>query len=205
VPVAVAALVAGLAGPAAYAVDTAATPHTGAIPSAGPAVADARGFGPPGGFAGPGPGGFPVPGGNGFPGAPPGLGGGGFNPGGGLGPGGAGGPGGPGGGMGGLLDAGTPNAALVRLLRSDASSYDWAAATVGSNSAAGLQLGSDEPILAIGGFNGSDPSPTLAQFEAMVRAGRIHWFVGGRWAAAARAARSPRGCSRTSPRGRWAA
>ena len=47
------ALVAGLAGPTAYAVDTAATPHAGAIPSAGPAVAG--GFGPggrgfPGGF-----------------------------------------------------------------------------------------------------------------------------------------------------------
>ncbi len=181
VPVAVAALVAGLAGPAAYALDTAATPHTGAIPSAGPAVADARGFGRPGGLAGPGPGGFPggggfgLPGGNGIPGAPPGSGGG-LSPGGGFRPGGIG-PGG-GGGLGGLLDAGTPSRALTRLLRQDARSYDWAAATVGSNGAAGLQLGSDEPILAVGGFNGSDPYPTLARFEAMVRAGRIHWFVG---------------------------
>ena len=29
------------------------------------------------------------------------------------------------------------------------------------------------------GFNGSDPSPTLAQFEAWVRAGKIHWFIAG--------------------------
>ena len=48
-----AGLVVALAGPAAYALDTAATPHSGAIPSAGPAVAG--GFGPggrPGRFAG---------------------------------------------------------------------------------------------------------------------------------------------------------
>jgi len=32
--------------------------------------------------------------------------------------------------------------------------------------------------MAIGGFNGSDPSPTLAQFQQYVAKGRIHWFVG---------------------------
>ena len=49
------ALVAGLAGPAAYALDTVGTAHTGAIPSAGP---QAAGFGGPGGGPG-GQGGFP--------------------------------------------------------------------------------------------------------------------------------------------------
>jgi hypothetical protein len=33
--------------------------------------------------------------------------------------------------------------------------------------------------MAIGGFNGSDPSPTLEQFQAYVAAGRIHYFIGG--------------------------
>jgi hypothetical protein len=33
--------------------------------------------------------------------------------------------------------------------------------------------------MAIGGFNGSDPSPTLAQSRADVAAGRIHWFIAG--------------------------
>jgi hypothetical protein len=31
--------------------------------------------------------------------------------------------------------------------------------------------------MAIGGFNGSDPSPTLAQFEADVAAKKIHYFI----------------------------
>ncbi len=51
------------------------------------------------------------------------------------------------------------------------------AAAVGSQNAAGLQLGSGEAVMAIGGFNGSDPSPTLAQFQDYVANGEIHWFA----------------------------
>jgi hypothetical protein len=31
--------------------------------------------------------------------------------------------------------------------------------------------------MAIGGFNGSDPSPTLAQFQQYVANGQIHYFA----------------------------
>lgn len=31
--------------------------------------------------------------------------------------------------------------------------------------------------MAIGGFSGSDPAPTLAQFEKLVSSGEIHYFV----------------------------
>jgi 4-amino-4-deoxy-L-arabinose transferase-like glycosyltransferase len=53
------------------------------------------------------------------------------------------------------------------------------AATVNSNSAAGYQLASDEPVMAIGGFNGTDPAPTLAEFEKYVSEGKIHYFIAG--------------------------
>lgn len=33
--------------------------------------------------------------------------------------------------------------------------------------------------MAIGGFNGSDPFPTLARFERYVANGDIHWFIAG--------------------------
>jgi hypothetical protein len=33
--------------------------------------------------------------------------------------------------------------------------------------------------MAIGGFNGTDPSPTLAQFEQDVAEGKIHYFLTG--------------------------
>jgi 4-amino-4-deoxy-L-arabinose transferase-like glycosyltransferase len=81
-----------------------------------------------------------------------------------------------GGGMGGLLDAPTPGADLVALLREG--DYTWAAATVGSNNAAGYQLASGKPVLAVGGFNGTDPAPTLARFQEYVRNGQIHYFIG---------------------------
>ena len=66
-----------------------------------------------------------------------------------------------------------------RTLSADADSYTWVAAAIGSQNAAGLQLGTELPVMAIGGFNGSDPSPTLAEFQQYVEDGRIHYFVAG--------------------------
>ena len=55
--------------------------------------------------------------------------------------------------------------------------YTWVAAAVGSNNAAGYQLATREPVMAVGGFNGTDPAPTLAQFQAHVAAGDIHYYI----------------------------
>ncbi len=40
-------------------------------------------------------------------------------------------------------------------------------------------MGSQLPVMAIGGFNGSDPSPTLAQFQQYVADAKIHYFASG--------------------------
>ncbi len=173
---AVAAVVIGLAAPAAYALNTARTVHSSAIPSAGPTVVGTGG-GPGGG--GPGRGG---PGGGGalptgataattgaraaFAGTPP--------PGAAFG--GTGGAG-AGGGVGGILTGSTASSALVEALDTNASRYTWVAATVSSNQAAGYQLATGHSVMPIGGFNGTDPSPTLAQFERWVAEGRVHYFI----------------------------
>ncbi|MCJ0875491.1 glycosyltransferase family 39 protein [Streptomyces sp. AP-93] len=177
-----------LAGPLAYCLTTVTTPHTGSIVTAGPAVAGGRG-GPGGGMRG-----FETPGGDGMPaggaaqqGMPPG----GQAPGG-QAPGGnqpadggrstrtGGGPGGGmgGGGMGGLLGGTRTSAEATAALRADADRYTWAAAAIGSQNAASYQLASQQPVMSIGGFNGSDPSPTLEQFKEYVSAGKIHYFIG---------------------------
>ncbi|OBK76017.1 glycosyltransferase family 39 protein [Mycobacterium sp. 1274761.0] len=114
-----------LAGPAAYSVATAASPHVGAIPSVGPA---GHGSGPPGG----------------------------------------------------LLNAPTPGPRLTSTLAADAGQFTWAAAALGSNNAAGYQLASGVPVMAVGGFNGTDPSPTLREFQRLVADKKIHYFIGGR-------------------------
>ncbi len=56
----------------------------------------------------------------------------------------------------------------------------WAAATVGATNAAGYQIASGEPIMAMGGFNGSDPTPTLAEFQQLVRDGTVRYYLAGR-------------------------
>jgi hypothetical protein len=87
--------------------------------------------------------------------------------------------GGAGGGVGGLLNGSQSTDEIDALLETDADSYTWVAAAVGSNTAAGYQLATELPVMAIGGFNGSDPSPTLAEFEQRVADGEIHYFIAG--------------------------
>ena len=89
------------------------------------------------------------------------------------------GPGGAGVAMGGLSGSTQVSSALIKLLEQDASQYKWIAATEGSQSAAPIELATGgDAVMAIGGFNGTDPSPTLAQFEAMVANHEIHYYVG---------------------------
>ena len=82
----------------------------------------------------------------------------------------------PGGGSG-LLGGGSANESLVELLTQNASGYRWAAATTGSQNAASYQLASELPVMAIGGFNGSDPAPTLDEFKAYVAQGLIRYYI----------------------------
>ncbi|GFH38838.1 ArnT family glycosyltransferase [Streptomyces pacificus] len=81
---------------------------------------------------------------------------------------------------GGLLNGPEVGSAVVSRLSEDASAYTWAAAAVGSQNAASYQLATELPVMPIGGFNGSDPSPTLAGFQQYVADGDIHWFIAGR-------------------------
>ena len=180
VPVSLAAI-AVLGGPLAYSIDTAASSYSGAGPSAGLALTAAGGG--PAGAPGFGRGGFPGAGAAG-PGAfgdfPGGLadgraGRGEF--------GGFGGGGGARAGRGGFRGIGgsaTVSAALARLLGTGASRYTWAAATQTSDTAAAMELASGGvPVMALGGFRGTDPALSLAGFEQLVSAHVIHYYVGG--------------------------
>ena len=77
----------------------------------------------------------------------------------------------------GLLGGTSANESLVELLMQNASGYRWAAATTGSQNAASYQLASELPVMAIGGFNGSDPAPTLDEFKAYVAQGLIRYYI----------------------------
>jgi hypothetical protein len=79
----------------------------------------------------------------------------------------------------GMFGAPTPGDEVVDLLATDADRYTWAAAVVGSTNAAGYQLAAGAPVMAVGGFNGTDPFPTLDRFVDDVARGRIHYFIKG--------------------------
>ncbi|MFG2407169.1 ArnT family glycosyltransferase [Streptomyces brevispora] len=190
---------ASLAGPVAYTLNTLNTGHQGSIVTAGPSASGGpggggRGGGPGGGMRPPGQGnqqgsqqgnqqGNQAAGGMGLPptGNQQGQGQGQGQQGQGQQPGAMPGPGegfrGGGGGMGGLLNGASVDAAARKLLAKNADDYTWSAAAIGSQNAASYQLATGEPVMAIGGFNGSDPSPTLSQFRKYVEDGRIHYFI----------------------------
>ena len=171
--VVVAGVAAGLIGAGSFAAATAASPHTGSIPSVGPAVAQTSGMG--GGMGGMG-GGTVSRGG-----APSGTAPSGTRPSS-TGPSSTGGtsPAGsstsvrPTGGTGGGTAS---NAALTKALQ--ATTGRWAAAVAGDQSAAELELTTGKAVIAIGGWSGSDSSPTLAQFKAYVAAGEVRYYIGG--------------------------
>jgi 4-amino-4-deoxy-L-arabinose transferase-like glycosyltransferase len=70
-------------------------------------------------------------------------------------------------------DADTPE--LEAMLRN--THTDWSAAINRSSAAAGLELATNTAVMAIGGFGGSDPVPTLAQFQQYVADHRVTYYV----------------------------
>jgi 4-amino-4-deoxy-L-arabinose transferase-like glycosyltransferase len=179
-----AGLTAAIIGTAAFGVATAASAHTGSIPSVGPAAAASAasagggmgtGGGGPAGQTGTGSasGAGAMKGGS----APTGSAPGGTAKSGSAPTGSA--PGGSETGGGGGMPSGgggaTTSTALTNALK--ATSSKWAAAVVGDQSAAELELATGKAVISIGGWSGTDLSPTLAQFERYVAAGQVKYFI----------------------------
>ena len=71
----------------------------------------------------------------------------------------------------------TASAELTALLKS--SGTKWSAIVSGATQAASLELATGTSVIALGGWNGGDPYPTLTQFQAMVDRGEIGYFISG--------------------------
>ncbi len=54
---------------------------------------------------------------------------------------------------------------------------DWSAAITRSSAAAGLELTTHTAVMAIGGFSGTDPVPTLSQFQQYVASHRVTYYI----------------------------
>ncbi|TQS26226.1 glycosyltransferase family 39 protein [Microbispora sp. KK1-11] len=169
-----AAVAAGLAGPAAYAVTPLGAAVNGTNPTAGPS----QGMGGPFGR-----GGF-----------------GGMTPPGGMRPGGATAPGGeaPGGntqagavqdravqdravqgGRGMRGPGGQVDAAMAAYLKRNKGSATWLVAVDSAQSASSLILSTGEPVIAMGGFTGSDPAMTVDKLQRYVAEGKLTYILIG--------------------------
>lgn len=71
----------------------------------------------------------------------------------------------------------TAEASLVAYLLKNRAGATWLAATASANESAALQLTSGQPVMAVGGFNGSDTPLTLDQFKQLVRQGKVKYYA----------------------------
>jgi 4-amino-4-deoxy-L-arabinose transferase-like glycosyltransferase len=71
--------------------------------------------------------------------------------------------------------SGDTNTDLQSLLT--ATNTHWAAAINGSSQAAGLELATGKSVIAVGGFTGQDPSPSLEQLQDYVKNHRVSYYI----------------------------
>ncbi|TMR92081.1 glycosyltransferase family 39 protein, partial [Nonomuraea basaltis] len=147
-----ATVMAGLAGPAAYAVTPLQSQVNGTNPTAGPSTGGMGGFGGPGNMGR-------------FPGRVTGQDGGtaaerpsGFT------------GGGPGGGV---------SDSMAKYLVANQGTATWLVAVSSAQQASSLILSTRKPVLAMGGFTGSDPAMTVDRLKELVASGQLRYVMTG--------------------------
>lgn len=69
------------------------------------------------------------------------------------------------------------DSALVQYLLRNQNGATWLVAVDSANESAAIQLTSGQPVMAIGGFNGSDTPLTLEQFKQLVADGKLKYYA----------------------------
>lgn len=69
------------------------------------------------------------------------------------------------------------DSALVEYLLQNQNGATWLVAVDSANESAAIQLTSGQPVMAIGGFNGSDTPLTLEQFKQLVATGKLKYYA----------------------------
>jgi hypothetical protein len=65
----------------------------------------------------------------------------------------------------------------IGYLETHQGSARYMVAAVGSTTAGAIALQSGHNVIDIGGFNGSDPSPSLSQLKQLIKSGQLHYVV----------------------------
>lgn len=70
---------------------------------------------------------------------------------------------------------------LIDYLAANRGTASWIVAVTSANQAGSIELATGQPVMAMGGFSGSDPTPTLDQLKSFIASGQLRYvIVGGR-------------------------
>ena len=75
------------------------------------------------------------------------------------------------------MDNASVNTKLINYLEKHNAGADYLFAATDSNTAAPYIIKTKKAVMAIGGFSGSDPAITLAQFKKLVKEGKVKYFL----------------------------
>ena len=67
--------------------------------------------------------------------------------------------------------------ALLEYLVANRGGAAWIVAVSSANQAGSIELATGQPVMAMGGFSGSDPTPTLAQLQSYVASGQLRFVL----------------------------
>ena len=82
-----------------------------------------------------------------------------------------------GGGFGGGFGGGQANTALIQYLETNQGSTKFLVAVPSSMNADSIILATNKPVMALGGFSGSDPILTTSQLQTLIKNGTIRFFL----------------------------
>jgi len=77
----------------------------------------------------------------------------------------------------GVGGGGSANSALISYLEAHKGSAKYLVAVASSNEADSIILATNQPVMALGGFSGSDPILTTTQLAALVKSGEVRFFL----------------------------
>ncbi len=66
---------------------------------------------------------------------------------------------------------------LVEYLLANQGSAKWIVAVASANESAPIQISTNQPVMAVGGFNGSDNTLTLEEFKQLVSDGQVLYYA----------------------------
>ena len=99
------------------------------------------------------------------------------------------------------LAAPAGRALIKHAITADQGSAKYLVAASGSQTTAPIISATGKPVVTIGGFNGSDPAPTVAQLAHLVHSGQLRYVLlgGAGGPGVSETRRSRPGCSSTGP------